>query len=61
MIMAMNDSCVACGSREGGNDHHCSAEYENRREAAEKVDRDGRDYRTFGGRLEDGFQRLEGL
>jgi len=57
--MAMNDSCVACGSREGGNDHRCDPGYEARRHAAENADRDeSRDYRTYGSRLADGFGRL---
>ena len=55
----MSDSCVACGARIVGNDHHCSEAYENRRHAAENADRDDpRDRRGYGTRLGDGFGQM---
>jgi hypothetical protein len=55
----LSKDCVACGARNIGYNHHCSAGYENRRHAAENAERDDpQDRRGYGSRLEDGFGRM---
>ena len=47
--------CVACNVRYDGDNHHCSEDYERRREAAEKSESTDYDRRAYGTKLEEGF------